>query len=109
VAKAKHKPASKTTPPKPALKPLTPVRTSKFKRDVKRLAAGGKDMAALRETITALVNRQPLEARHQDHPLSGKWKGSRDCHVEPDWVLIYRYSQNDLILEATGSHSDLFK
>ncbi|MCX6866137.1 MAG: type II toxin-antitoxin system YafQ family toxin [Verrucomicrobia bacterium] len=51
----------------------------------------------------------PLESRHHDHPLSGKWTRSRDCHVEPDWVLIYRIDGDSLYLERTGSHSDLFR
>ena len=103
------KPKSKALATKPSPKPLTPVYTSRFRSDVKRLEAGGKDMAKLRSLIETLAHRRPLEPRHKDHPLSGKWSRSRDCHVEPDWVLIYRRESGELILERTGSHSELFK
>ncbi|MGO9811621.1 MAG: type II toxin-antitoxin system YafQ family toxin [Isosphaeraceae bacterium] len=103
------KPRPESPTPKPAPKPLTPIYTSKFRSDVKRLEAGGKDMAKLRSIIETLAHRRPLEPRHKDHPLSGKWSRFRDCHVEPDWVLIYRRESGELILERTGSHSELFK
>jgi len=51
---------------------------------------------------------EPLPAKCEDHPLSGKWNGRRDCHIESDWILIYFVRKDDLILERTGSHSDLF-
>jgi len=49
-----------------------------------------------------------LKTSYRDHPLSGNWKNHRDCHIEPDWILIYRIAAKDLYLERTGSHSDLF-
>lgn len=83
--------------------------TSQFRRDVKKLKKQGKDFEKLKEVILALVSGAPLEARFRDHALFGPWKGSRDCHIEPDWLLIYRLEPDRLFLERTGSHSDLFK
>lgn len=86
------------------------VVTSKaFERDVKRLRKRGKDMGRLRPILEALRQRQPLEPRHRDHALSGDWEGFRDCHVEPDWVLIYRLDDEAVYLARTGTHSDLFE
>lgn len=68
----------------------------------------GKDMAKLREIIQLLVEGTPLPHRHEDHPLAGNWKDCRDCHIEPDWLLIYRIDGNAVYLVRTGTHSDLF-
>jgi mRNA interferase YafQ len=83
--------------------------TSQFKKDFKKLRSRGKDIEKLKSVIKVVSSGEPLELRHQDHPLSGRWTGSRDCHIEPDWVLIYRIDGDCLYLERTGSHSDLFK
>lgn len=68
-----------------------------------------KDMAKLRNVINSLLQGNPLEPKYRDHALSGVWKKKqlRDCHVEPDWVLIYRKDAGELLLFRTGSHSDL--
>jgi mRNA interferase YafQ len=58
--------------------------------------------------IEMLCARRPLEARHRDHALTGDWKGWRDCHIEPDWLLISKEEGGDLALGRTGSHSELF-
>lgn len=79
----------------------------RFRRDVKLLKKRGKDMAKLAAVIEALAARRPLDARHGDHALVGNLKGYRDCHVEPDWVLIYRCTDAELVLYRTGTHSDL--
>ena len=84
------------------------VRSAQFKRDVRRAGKRGKDLAKLRALLAALIERQPLSARYLDHPLRGIWKGYREAHVEPDWLLIYRIQGDDLHLVRTGSHSDLF-
>jgi mRNA interferase YafQ len=89
--------------------PLTPRPGAEFKRDVKRLTKRGKDMDRLRTLIEALCDHRPLDSRHRDHALSGDWKGWRDCHVEPDWLLIYREESGKLELGRTGTHSDLFE
>jgi len=85
---------------------LRPTRA--FDRDRKRLQKRGKDLDRLRDVIEAIRQRGGLEARHQAHPLSGEWKGWWDCHVEPDWVLIFKATETELILGRTGTHSDLF-
>jgi mRNA interferase YafQ len=68
----------------------------------------GKDPDRLRDVVERLRQRLGLEARHRDHALFGEWQGFRDCHVEPDWLLIYRVEEDQLILARTGTHSDLF-
>ncbi len=66
-------------------------------------------MNKLREAILILVDERPLPARYKDHPLHGDWKDHRDCHIEPDWLLIYKVSGQDLHLVRTGTHADLFE
>jgi mRNA interferase YafQ len=83
--------------------------TTQFKKDYKRIKKQNKDLSKLRTVIEKLADGQMLEPKYHDHQLSGNWKGHRDCHVEPDWILIYRITVDDLYLERTGSHSDLFK
>lgn len=83
--------------------------TSHFKKDLKRSVKRGKDLAKLKQVIRLLAEEKALEERHRDHALSGRWASSRDCHIEPDWILIYRIDGSSLILERTGSHSDLFR
>lgn len=68
----------------------------------------GKEIAKLRESTLPLIEGTPLHARYKDHPLSGEWKHFRDCHIEPDRLLIYKVDGDDLHLVRTGTHSDLF-
>lgn len=67
-------------------------------------------MDLLKDVVTRLANGEPLDPRHKDHPLSGEWSGHRECHIQPDWLLIYRYENDILVLALirTGTHSDLF-
>ena len=83
--------------------------TSQFKRDFKRIKKRGKDLSKLKGVVSTIAKSELLEERHRDHALCGKWTGSRDCHIEPDWILIYRVDGESLFLERTGSHSDLFR
>jgi len=83
--------------------------TTQFKKDYKRVNKQNKDLSKLRAVIEKLVAGQSLDPKYKDHQLSGNWKGHRDCHIEPDWILIYRITPDDLYLERTGSHSELFK
>ena len=83
--------------------------TSQFKKDFKRIKKRGKEFHKLKEVVSAIANSEALQERHRDHALSGNWSGSRDCHIEPDWILIYRVDGEFLFLERTGSHSDLFR
>jgi mRNA interferase YafQ len=100
---AKVRPKSATPPP------LTPATTTRYDKDVVRQHRRGKDMEKLRAIIQTLCSRIPLDSRHRDHALAGEWKGWRNCHVEPDWVLIYKATDTELILGRTGTHSDLFE
>ena len=84
------------------------VRGAKFKRDVKLVERRGKDMSKLRVLILLLIEGSPLSTVYRDHPLSGDWKHHRDCHIEPDWLLIYKIDGDDLYLVRTGTHADLF-
>lgn len=84
------------------------VYTGRFKKDFKRIIKRNKDENKLWDIINKLLKGEPLPAKCEDHPLSGKWSGRRDCHIESDWILIYFVRKDDLILERTGSHSDLF-
>ncbi|HEU4982913.1 MAG TPA: type II toxin-antitoxin system YafQ family toxin [Acidobacteriaceae bacterium] len=81
---------------------------SQFKRDVKLAEKRGKDMSKLRTLVLLLAEGAPLPPRYRDHALSGDWKHFRDCHIEPDWLLIYKIDGNDLYLTRTGTHADLF-
>ena len=87
---------------------LIPVRSTQFKRDVRRMQRRGKDVTKLRPPVTALIRQAPLPARRRDHLLRGNWKGYRELHIEPDWLLIYRIEGDELQLVRTGSHADLF-
>jgi len=84
------------------------IRSAQFRRDVKLAQRRGKDLSKLRELILLLAEDQPLPPRYKDHPLSGDWKHYRDCHIESDWLLIYKIEGDDLYLVRTGTHSDLF-
>ncbi len=83
--------------------------TKQFQRDVKRMRKRGKDLKDLKEVVSILASGNPLPLRYRDHPLTGVWQCSRDCHIEPDWVIIYTVDENSLRLERTGTHSDLYK
>lgn len=84
-------------------------RTSQFKKDVKRLQKRGNDLSLLKEIILLLASNQSLEAKYRDHALVGNYYGTRECHINPDWVLIYQMSDEDLVLIRTGSHTDPFE
>ena len=84
--------------------------TSQFKKDLRRMAKRSVNMDLLDEVVQLLREREPLPDKYEDHPLTGNWAGYRDCHIQPDWLLLYRVEENVLILSLTrtGSHSDLF-
>ncbi len=87
---------------------LTPVSSSRFKKDVKRADKRKKDMGKLKTVLLLLISGAPLPAEYADHPLKGDWKGFRDLHIEPDWLLLYRIEGDELQLARTGTHADLF-
>ena len=84
--------------------------TSQFKKDLRRMVKRGANMDLLDEVVLLLRERKPLPDKYEDHPLTGNWAGYRDCHIQPDWLLLYRVEENVLILSLTrtGSHSDLY-
>ncbi|MBI4764318.1 MAG: type II toxin-antitoxin system YafQ family toxin [Deltaproteobacteria bacterium] len=84
-------------------------RETQFKRDVKLLIRRGKNLNKLKSIIESLVAGEELPARNKDHALKGTLKDCRECHIEGDWLLIYRIEGSTLCLVRTGSHSDLFE
>jgi mRNA interferase YafQ len=82
--------------------------TKQFSREVKKAKKRGKDLEKLKAIVSQLAQDKKLHAKHRDHALIGEWKGSRDCHIEPDWLLIYTLEDGILRLDRTGTHSDLF-
>lgn len=85
--------------------------SSQFKKDYKRMRRQGKDMAKLDSVIVKLAHREPLPESLRDHSLTGQWAHHRECHIAPDWLLIYQVSNDVLVLELTrtGSHADLLE
>ena len=85
--------------------------TSAFKRDYKRAKKRGLDLDKLRRAVELLSNGRPLPAPLRDHALTGNFAGHRECHLAPDWLLIYQICENVLVLELTrtGSHADLLE
>ncbi len=86
----------------------TPSFTRQFERDLRLMQRRGKDIAKLRSVMTLLMEEQPLPERLRDHTLVGNWIGRRECHIEPDWLLIYKLLDDEIIFERTGRHADLF-
>lgn len=82
--------------------------TTKFEKGVELAKRRGKDITKLKTVIELLLSHKTLPRELLDHPLKGKWKGSRDLHLEPDWVLIYKVDDLNLWLIRTGTHADLF-
>ena len=89
---------------------LQVVWTSKFKKDYRLAIKRGLNINLLDNAIRLLATGQPLPDEYNDHNLSGDWKGYRECHIQPDWLLIYRIERGILVLslQRTGTHSDLF-
>lgn len=86
------------------------VMTTQFRKDLKRINKRGKDLSLLKDVLQTLREEQALEEKYSDHALTGNYIGFRECHIQPDWLLVYAISKEELILTAsrTGSHSDLF-
>ena len=84
-------------------------RTSHFKKDIKRLQKRGKKFGLLKNVIDTILSGKKLEQKYRDHALVGEYKGAKECHIEPDWLLIYELTNEELVLIRTGSHSDLYK
>ncbi len=84
--------------------------TKQFERDYRLMVKQGKDIEKLKTIMRQLVDQQPLELGYHDHALTGNLRGHRDCHIEPDWILIYRIDRDvrEITFVRTGSHADLF-
>ncbi len=85
--------------------------TNRMKRDVKLMKKRGKNLAKLELVLDLLASQELLPDKNKDHQLRGEWQDFRECHIEPDWLLIYRIEEAELILyaTATGTHADLFE
>jgi len=87
---------------------LTIRQSTIFRRDIKRLKKRGLDLQELKALIKLLVSQKILPKHYRDHALVGNWLGYRDCHIQPDWLLIYKITDNELLLARTGTHSEIF-
>jgi len=89
---------------------LKPTFTNPFRKQRKLMQKRGKDMDELSQILSLLINEQPLPPKCENHTLRGNWKGCQECHVEPNWLLIYEIdkSEQKIIFHRTGTHSDLF-
>ncbi|MDR3284497.1 MAG: type II toxin-antitoxin system YafQ family toxin [Treponema sp.] len=89
---------------------LTFTSTSQYRRERKLAEKRGRNISLLNDIINTLLQEKPLAPNHRDHPLSGDYAGFRECHVQPDWLLIYTVDKEQLVLTAsrTGTHADLF-
>jgi mRNA interferase YafQ len=88
---------------------LTPVYTRQLERDVKGREKRGKNMEKLKIIIRSLTDEEAIDPIHRDHKFLGDWQGRRECHIESDWILIYKTEENRVIFERTGTHADLFR
>jgi mRNA interferase YafQ len=85
-----------------------PSFTNQFGKDLKKMERRGKTLSKIKKAIRKHVNEERLEPKFKDHKLIGNYKGRRECHIESDWLLIYKLIDTEIIFERTGSHSDLF-
>ena len=82
--------------------------TGSFRRDLKRITKRGYDLGKLAKVLNLLQENTPLPMSNRPHPLNGRWKGFLECHIEPDWLLIYQADAIRILVVRTGTHSDLF-
>ncbi len=82
--------------------------TNRFKKDIKKMKKRGKSFDVFKQVIQQLAQGESLDEKFRDHKLIGNYVGTRECHIEPDWLLIYEDHDDKLILIRTGTHSDLF-
>ena len=87
----------------------TPIYTNRFAKDMKMMLKRGRDPESLKAVMRELIEERPLDQKYRDHFLIGNFKDRRECHINPDWLLIYRIDGNRIIFERTGTHSDLFR
>jgi mRNA interferase YafQ len=85
------------------------TRTSRFDKDVSKMKKRGKSFEVFKRIIEKLAKDELLEQKFRDHKLIGNYAGTRECHIEPDWLLIYINNPDELVLVRTGTHADLFR
>ncbi|MBL6664442.1 MAG: type II toxin-antitoxin system YafQ family toxin [Rickettsiales bacterium] len=88
---------------------LTLVKTTSFKKDFKKISKQGKNLEILKQVILNVRENKKLDPKFNDHNLAGNYKDKRECHLSPDWLLVYEVKGIELVLHRTGSHSELFK
>ena len=87
----------------------TPIYTNRFAKDLKLMTKRGRDPENIKAVMRHLIEEEPLDRKFRDHVLIGNFKDRRECHIEPDWLLIYRIEESAIIFERTGTHADLFR
>jgi len=89
----------------------TPYYTNRIKRQLKNLEKRGYDMSLFKDVVSMLLDGKPLPLKYRDHSLRGDKRGYRDCHIQPDWVLIYKINKDvlTLVLSETGTHADILE
>lgn len=88
---------------------LKQIYSNKFRKDIAKSIKRGKDVSKLEKIVTILVANKALPKKYKDHNLVGNYVGRRECHIEPDWLLIYKKEKDQIIFERIGTHSDLFR
>ena len=88
---------------------LKPLYTNQFQKDIKLMGRRGKSLEKSVGVAASLISQAPLESRFRNHKLTGDFKDRWECHLEPDWLLVYKVFKDEIIFERTGTHSDLFK
>lgn len=88
---------------------LKPFHSKKFQKDLKKITKQRKNLAKLKSVMEDLINEKPLDRKFLDHPLKGDYTDCRECHLEPDWLLIYLIEKPNIKFLRTGSHSELFQ
>jgi mRNA interferase YafQ len=88
---------------------LKPSYTNQFQKDIKLMGRRGKPLEKFKEAARRLIAQETLDERFRNHKLAGNFKGRWECHLEPDWLLVYKLSGDEIIFERTGTHSDLFE
>ncbi len=87
----------------------TPIYTNRFAKDLKLMIKRGRDSESIKSVMRNLIEEKSLDRKFRDHILIGNFKDRRECHIEPDWLLIYRIEENAIIFECTGTYADLFR
>ncbi len=88
---------------------LSPSYTNQFEKDLSLAKKRNKNIEKLKILLSKLINEEELPKKYKDHPLIGNNAYRRECHIEPDWLLIYKKTDFEITFERTGTHSDLFK